>query len=83
MAPGTTLPASVREGIPRSPRALVDPGQEPRGFRVEGDGQRFRGQRARCSTQWLPETPSHRHRTVVWLRRLREAHDKPGLTLQE
>src|SRR5262245_35796540 len=83
MAHGTTLPAPVRAVIPRSPRALVDPGQEPRGLRVEGDGQRFRVQSARFSTQWLPDTPSNRHLTVVWLRLLRDAHDKPCFTLQE
>jgi len=66
MAYGTTLPAPVRAVIPRSPRAWVDPGQEPRGLLVEGDGQRFRVQSARLSTQWLPATPSNRHLTVVW-----------------
>jgi hypothetical protein len=83
MAHGTTLPAPVRAVMPRSPRALVDPGQEPRGLRVEVDGQRFRVQSARFSTQWLPDTPSNRHLTVVWLRLLRDAHDKPCFTLQE
>jgi hypothetical protein len=83
MAHGTTLPAPVREVIPRFPRALVDPGREPGGLRVEVDGQRFRVQSARVSTQWLPDTPSNRHLTVVWLRLLRDAHDKPCFTLQE
>src|SRR5215510_11721788 len=83
MAPGTTLPAPVRAVIPRSPHALLDPGQEPRGLRVEVNGQRFRVQSARFSTQWLPDTPSNRHLTVVWLRLLRDAHDKPCFTLQE
>src|SRR5262244_2247411 len=83
MAPGTTLPAPVRAVMPRSPRALVDPGQEPRGLRVEVYGQRFRVQSARFSTQWLPDTPRNRHLTVVWLRLLRDAHDKPCFTLQE
>ena len=83
MAHGTTLPAPVRAVIPRSPRALVDPGQGPRGLRVEVYGQRFRVQSARFSPQWLPDTPSNRHLTVVWLRLLRDAHDKPCFTLQE
>ena len=83
MAHGTTLPAPVRAVIPRSPRALVDPGQEPRGLRVEVYGQRFRVQSARFSTQWLPDTPSNRHLTVVWLRLLRDAHDQLCFTLQE
>jgi transposase-like protein len=50
---------------------------------VEVDGQRFRVQSAKFSTQWLPDTPSNRHLTVVWLRLLRDAHDKPCFTLQE
>jgi len=83
MAHGTTLPAPVRAVMPRSPRALVEPGQEPAGLRVEVEGQRFRVQSARFSTQWLPDTPSNRHLTVVWLRLLRDAHDKPCFTLQE
>jgi hypothetical protein len=83
MAHGTTLPAPVREGIPRSPRALVDPGREPGGLHVEVDGQRFRGQSARFSTQWLPDTPSHRHLTLVWLRLCVDAQGKPLFTLQE
>src|SRR5215468_888618 len=83
MAHGTTLPAPVRAVLPRSPHALLDPGQEPRGLRVEVNGQRFRVQSARFSTQWLPDTPSNRHLTVVWLRLLRDADDKPCFTLQE
>ena len=83
MARGTTLPAPVRAVMPHSRRALVAPGREPGGLRVDGDGQRFRVQSARVSTQWLPDTPSNRHLTVVWLRLLRDAHDKPCLTLQE
>src|SRR5215813_14245795 len=83
MAHGTTLPAPVRAVLPRSPHALLDPGQEPRGLRVEVNGQRFRVQSARFSTQWLPDTPSNRHLTVVWLRLLRDAHDQPCFTLQE
>src|SRR5262245_4392716 len=83
MAHGTTLPAPVRAVILRSPRALVAPGQEPRGLLVDVDGQRFRVQSARFATQWLPDTPSNRHLIVVWLRLLRDAHDKPCFTLQE
>jgi len=83
MAHGTTLPAPVRAGLPRSPRALVDPGREPGGLHVEGDGQRLRGQSARFSTQWLPDTPSNRHLTLVWLRLCVDAQGKPLFTLQE
>jgi len=49
---------------------------------VERDGQRFRVQTATFSTQWLPDTPSNRHLTIVWLRLLRDAHDRPCFTLQ-
>jgi transposase-like protein len=83
MAHSTTLPAPVREVIPRSPRALVDPGQELGGFRVEVDGQRFRVQSPRLTTQWLPDTPSNRHLTLVWLRLCVDAQGKPLFTLQE
>jgi transposase-like protein len=47
------------------------------------DGSRFRVRTAKFSTQWLPSTPSNRHLTVVWLRLLRDEHDKPCFTLQE
>jgi len=50
---------------------------------VEVDGQRFRVRTARCSTQWLPDTPSNRHLTLVWFRLLVDAHGKPLFTLQE
>jgi transposase-like protein len=83
MAHGTTLPAPVREVIPHSPRALVEPGQEPGGLRVEVDGQRFRVQSARFSTQWLPDTPSNRHLTLVWLRLCVDAQGKSLFTLHE
>ena len=82
MTHGTTLPASVREVILRSPRASVAPGREPGGLRVEVDGQRFRVQSARFSTQWLPDTPSNRHLTLVWLRLCVDAPGKPLFTLQ-
>src|SRR5215510_3298435 len=83
MAHGTTLPAPVRAVMPRSRRALGAPEREPGGLRVDVDGQRFRVQSARFSTQWLPDTPSNRHLTIVWLRLLRDAHDRPCFTLQE
>jgi hypothetical protein len=50
---------------------------------VEVDGQRFRVQTPRVSTQWLPDTPSNRHLTVVWWRLLVDEHGKPWFTLQE
>src|SRR5215470_1636772 len=82
MAHPTTLPAPKREGIARTPSGSLDPGRSTGGLRVERDGQRFRVQTATFSTQWLPDTPSNRHLTIVWLRLLRDAHDRPCFTLQ-
>src|SRR5499427_9760056 len=82
MAHPTTLPAPKREGIARTPSGSLDPGRSPGGLRVERDGQRFRVQTATFSTQWLPDTLSNRHLTIVWLRLLRDAHDRPCFTLQ-
>jgi hypothetical protein len=50
---------------------------------VDVDGERFRVRTARCSTQWLPDTPSNRHLTLVWFRLLGDEHGKPLFTLQE
>ena len=83
MAHHTTLPAPKREGIARPPGGSLDPGQGTGGLSVERDGQRCRVQTATFSTQWLPDTPSNRHLTIVWLRLLRDAHDRPCFTLQE
>src|SRR5262249_47390778 len=82
MAHHTTLPAPKREGIARPPSGSLDPGRSPPVLPVERDGQRFRVQTATFSTQWLPDTPSNRHLTIVWLRLLRDAHDRPCFTLQ-
>jgi hypothetical protein len=79
MAHDTTLPAPVRAIPPRPPRASLGPG----GPSVEVDGQHFRVRTARCSTPWLPDTPSHRHLTLVWFRWLVDAHGKPLFTVQE
>jgi hypothetical protein len=61
----------------------VEQGDAPVPLRVEADGSRFRVRTAQFSTQWLPDTPSHRHLTLVGLRLLVEAHGKPLFTLQE
>lgn len=61
----------------------VDQGQDPGGPSVEVDGQRFRVRTARFSAPWLPDTPSHRHLTLVWRRWLVEAQGQPLLTWQE
>jgi transposase-like protein len=60
-----------------------DHGDGPAPPRMEVDGQRFRVWTPRFATQWLPDTPSNRHTTVVWLRLLVDAHGKPLFTLQE
>src|SRR5262244_3771164 len=61
----------------------VEPGVDPAPLRVEVDGSRFRVRTAQFATQWLPDTPSNRHLTLVWLRLLVDAHGKPLFTLQE
>jgi len=33
---------------------------------VEVAGPRFRVRTPKVATQWLPDTPSHRHLMVVW-----------------
>src|SRR5712691_7733020 len=79
----TTVPAPKRAGMAHPPGGSLDPGQGTGGLSVERDGQRFRVRTATFSTQWLPDTPSNRHLTVVWLRLLQDAHDRPCFTLQE
>ncbi|HSF29245.1 MAG TPA: hypothetical protein VLK82_02050 [Candidatus Tectomicrobia bacterium] len=59
-----------------------DQGQELGGLRVEVDGPRFRVRPAGFSTHWLPDTPSHRHLALVWLRLLVDGQGKPLFTLQ-
>jgi hypothetical protein len=61
----------------------VDHRQEPGGLSVEVNNQRFRVHTPRFATQWLPDMPSNRHLTLVWLRLLVDAQGKPLLTLQE
>jgi transposase-like protein len=62
---------------------LVDQGQGTERFSVDVAGSRFRVRTPQFSTQWLPDTPSNRHMTVVWLRLLRDEYGKPFFTLQE
>ena len=45
---------------------FIEQGNDPAPPRVEVDGPRFRVWTARFATQWLPDTPSNRHTTVVW-----------------
>ena len=69
--------------MPHDTTVAVEQGDDPAPLRVEVDGSRFRVRTVQFSTQWLPDTPSNRHLTLVWLRLLVEAHGKPLFTLQE
>ena len=66
MVHGTTLPPSVHNGLPSLPCESLDQGHGPGGPCVDVDGQCFRVRTSRFATQWLPDTPSNRHTTVVW-----------------
>ena len=61
----------------------ADPEQDMGRPGVEVAGPRFRVWTSKFATQWLPDTPSNRHLTVVWLRLLVDEHGKPLFTLQE
>jgi transposase-like protein len=61
----------------------VDRGHSTGRLRLEVDGPRFRVRTAGIATQWLPDTPSNRHLTLIWFRLLVDAHGKPLFTLQE
>jgi hypothetical protein len=50
---------------------------------MEVAGPRFRVWTSKFATQWLPDTPSNRHLTVVWLRLLVDEPGEPLFTLQE
>ncbi len=69
--------------MPHDTTLAVEQGADPAPLRVEVDGSRFRVRTAQLSTQWLPDTPSNRHLTLVWCRLLVDAHGKPLFTLQE
>jgi hypothetical protein len=83
MAYGTTIPVQVCTGLPGPTCEVMDTGPRTERLRVEVAGQRFRVQTPRVSTQWLPDTPSNRHPTVVWLRLRMDEHGKPLCTLQD
>ena len=83
MTHDTTLPADVRQGLPSPAGESLDPGHHTGRLIVDVDGPRFRVRTPRVSTQWLPDTPSNRHMTVVWFRLLVDEHDKALFTLQE
>ena len=79
----TTLPTHVRHGLPSPPGESLDPGPNTGRLIVDVDGQGFRVRTARCGTQWLPDTPSNRHLTLVWCRWRVETPGKPLCTVQE
>ena len=61
----------------------VEPGADPAPPRVEVDGPRLRVRTAKFAPRWRPDTPSHRHLTLVWCRWLVDEHGKPLFTWQE
>src|SRR2546429_8920301 len=69
--------------MPHDTTLAAEQGDDPAPPRVEVDGSRFRVRTAQFSTQWLPDTPSNRHLTLVWFRLLVDAHGQPLFTLQE
>lgn len=79
----TTLPAPLRCARPRPARAAVDPRPGTGGPSVAVDGSRFRVRTPKGSTQWRPDTPSHRPLAVVWGRLLVDEPRHPWCTWQE
>lgn len=82
MAQATTIPAPVGTGLPSPACEVLDTGHHTRRRRVEVDGRRVRVQTPQVSTPWLPDTPSHRHLSVVWWRLLGDEHGRPWFTWQ-
>ena len=66
MAHATTDLTHVRQGVPRPPLESGDNGGHTGQLCMDVDGQHFRVRTGTFSTQWRPDTPSHRHLTVVW-----------------
>jgi len=66
MPPDTTLLAHARPGLPSPPCESLDQGHGPGELSVDVDGHCCRVRTSRLATQWLPDTPSNRHTTVVW-----------------
>jgi hypothetical protein len=82
MPHGTTLSAQQRPEAPSPPHESWDTGHGTGGLSVDVAGQRFRVRTPRFATQWLPDTPSNRHLTVVWLRLLVDERGRPLFTWQ-
>ena len=83
MAHDTIGLTQMCQGGPRQAHASGDTGGCLGQLRVDVDGQRFRVWTAWFTTQWLPDTPSNRHLTIVWFRLLVDEHGKALFTLQE
>ena len=82
MSHSTTTPAHMCNELLRPPHESSVQGYDTGRLSVEVEGQRFRVRTPQLATHWLPDTPSNRHLTIVWLRLLRDAHDRPCFTLQ-
>ena len=82
MRHGTTTPAHMDNALLRPPPESSVQRYDTGRLSVEVEGQHFRVRTPQFATQWLPDTPSNRHLTIVWFRLLRDAHDRPCFTLQ-
>jgi hypothetical protein len=83
MAHRPTIPVPGGTGLPSPACEARETGHRTGRLSVAVDGQRVRVQTPRVSTPWLPDTPRHRHRTVVWLRLLVDEHGTPWFTWEE
>jgi transposase-like protein len=83
MSHGTTTPAHMCNELLRPLHESSVQRYDTGRLSVEVEGQRFRVRTPQFATHWLPDTSSNRHLTIVWLRLLRDAHDRPCFTLQE
>jgi hypothetical protein len=77
------MPARGRHVRPSPPCAALDPGQGTGRLSMEVEGACLRVRTPGFSTPWLPDAPSHRHLTLVWMRLLVDARGIPLVTLQE
>jgi hypothetical protein len=66
MTEDTTLLAQVRQGLPSPAGEALDPEHHTGRLTVDVASARCRVRTARVATQWLPDTPGHRHLAVLW-----------------
>ncbi len=83
MSHGTTTPAPMRNELLRPPHESSAQRYDTGQLSVAVEGQRLRVRPPQFATQWLPDTPGHRHMTVVWFRLLVDDQGKPVCTLQD